>query len=63
MEQLFKEEVKEKKGRQISIFDNDSLTDDKKFVVEWEDLTAEQENENLITNSVFKIFRTFDKDD
>lgn len=63
MDQLFKEEPKPETPRQINTFNNVSLITDKRSQVDWTDELAENDNENLMVLSVFKVFRTFDKDD
>jgi hypothetical protein len=63
MDQLFKEEPKPEIPRQVNRFNDVSLITDKRFQVDWVDQPAENQNEETMVLSVFKIFRTFDKDD
>lgn len=63
MDLLFKEDPKPVIPRPINRFNDVSLVTDKRFQVDWVDQNAENENQDTMMLSVFKIFRTFDKDD
>ena len=63
MEKLFKEDPKPIIPRTTDRFNDIALVTDKRFQVEWTDAGAEDENEETMVLSVFKIFRTFDRDD
>jgi hypothetical protein len=63
MDELFKEETKVIPARPVNVFTNEDLVIDKRYQVDWVDQKAEGANSEVIVDSVFKIFRTFDRDD